>query len=167
MAKASATEKMAKLEPQKKELAKSESAPTVFGRLVVDASIAIAWVHPAQATPQTTALLERIGQGTQVVVPALWPLAIANALLTLERRKKLTADERDVALKALRALGFTTDHDMSSLAFTELSTLAQTFALSVYDAAYLELAARLKLPLACKDGALREAARQLRVSVVP
>ena len=136
-------------------------------RLVVDASIAITWVHPAQATPQTTALLEQIGQGAQIVVPALWPLEIANALLSLERRKKLTADERDTALQALQALGFTTDHDMSSLAFTELSALASTLDLSVYDAAYLELAARLKVPLACKDGPLREAARQLRVSVVP
>ena len=56
---------------------------------------------------------------------------------------------------------------MSSLAFTELSALASRLALSVYDAAYLELAARLKVLLACKDGPLREAARQLRVSVVP
>lgn len=136
-------------------------------RLVVDASIAIAWVHPGQATPQTTALLDQIGQGTQMVVPALWPLEIANALLTLERRKKLTTDERDRALKALQALGFSTDHDMSSLAFTELSALASAHALSVYDAAYLELAARLKVPLACKDGPLRVAARQLRVRVVP
>jgi hypothetical protein len=39
--------------------------------------------------------------------------------------------------------------------------------LSVYDAAYLELAARLQVPLACKDGPLREAARQIRVRVVP
>ena len=140
---------------------------TAVGRLVVDASIAIAWVHPAQATPQTTALLEQVGQGMQMVVPALWPLDVANALLTLERRKKLTADERDRALQALRALGATLDHDMSSLAFTELSALAGTLDLSVYDAAYLELAARLKVPLACKYGPLREAARQRRVRVVP
>lgn len=137
------------------------------GRLVVDASIAIAWVHPAQATPQTTALLDQIGQGAQIVVPALWSLEIANALLTLERREKLTADERNTALTSLLALGFTTDYDMSALAFTELSALASALALSVYDAAYLELAARLKVPLACKDGPLREAARKLRVSVLP
>jgi predicted nucleic acid-binding protein len=148
-----------------KAVAKATAKST--SRLVVDASIAIAWVHPGQATPQTTALLEQIGQGMQMVVPALWPLEVANALLTLERRKKLTADERETALKALQALGFTTDHDMSALAFSELSTLASTHALSVCDAAYLELAARLQVPLACKDGPLREAARQARVRVVP
>ncbi len=172
MAKGSVTKELATAQTASKEIASKgmtskETALKAFSRLVVDASIAIAWVHPAQATPQTTALLDQIGQGVQIVVPALWPLEIANALLTLERRKKLTAGERDAALKALQSLGFTTDHDMSALAFTELSVLASTLALSVYDAAYLELAARLKLPLACKDGPLRQAARQLRVRVVP
>lgn len=136
-------------------------------RLVVDASIATAWVHPAQATTQTNALLIQVGQGTRVVVPALWPLEMANVLLVLERRKKLTAEERATALKALRALAFTLDYEMSVLAFTELSQLASTLTLSIYDAAYLELALRLKLPLACKDGPLRDAARRRRVQVLP
>ena len=136
-------------------------------RLVVDASVATAWVHPAQATTQTDALLIQIGQGTKVVVPALWPLEMANVLLVLERRKKLTAEERTTALIALRALAFTLDHEMSVLAFTKLSQLGSELALSVYDAAYLELSLRLKLPLACKDGPLREAARRRRVQVVP
>lgn len=136
-------------------------------RLVVDASIAIAWVHPAQATTRTNALLDLVGQGTQVVVPALWPLEMANALLVLERRKTLTAEERVTALQALRALAFTLDFEMSILAFTELSQLASTLSLSIYDAAYLELSLRLKLPLACKDGALRDAARRRRVRVMP
>ena len=136
-------------------------------RLVVDASVATAWVHPAQATPQTNALLVQVGQGTRVVVPALWPLEMANVLLVLERRKKITAQERATALKALRALAFTLDHEMSVLAFTELSQLASALTLSIYDAAYLELALRLQLPLACKDGSLREAARRRHVRVVP
>ena len=136
-------------------------------RMVVDASIAVAWVHPGQATPETDALLAQVGQGTTVVVPALWPVEMANALIVLERRKRLTAEERAAALNALRSLAFTVDHEMSALAFTRLSQLANELALSVYDAAYLELALRLKLPLACKDGPLREAAKRRRVSVVP
>jgi predicted nucleic acid-binding protein len=136
-------------------------------RIVVDASIATAWVHPAQATTQTNALLIQVGQGTRVVVPALWPLEMANVLLVLERRKRLTAEERATALNALQALAFTLDYEMSVLAFSELSQLASTLTLSIYDVAYLELALRLKLPLACKDGPLREAARRRRVRVVP
>lgn len=136
-------------------------------RLVIDAAMAVAWVNPGQATPQTDALLAKFGQGVAAVVPALWPVEIANALLTLERRGKLTVDERAAALEALKTLDFRIDHEMSGLAFTELSRLASELALSVYDAAYLELALRLNLPLACKDGPLRDAARKRRVLVVP
>ena len=135
--------------------------------MVVDASIAIAWVHPDQATPATDALLAAIGEGTKVVVPALWPVEMANVLLVLERRRKLRADERATALAALRDLSCSVDHEMSALAFTDLSLLARELSLSVYDAAYLELALRLNVPLACKDGALRTAARKRRLTVLP
>jgi predicted nucleic acid-binding protein len=49
---------------------------------------------------------------------------------------------------------------MASLAFSRLSELSTTYRLSVYDAAYLELAHRRKLALGCKDGPLRNAAKQ-------
>ena len=136
-------------------------------RLIVDASVAIAWVHPGQATPETDALLAEVNEGAILVVPALWPVETANALVVLERRKKLTAEERDDALAALRGLAIETDHEMSVLAFTKLAQLAADHALSVYDAAYLELAVRLKIPLACKDGPLREAAKRRRVPLLP
>jgi predicted nucleic acid-binding protein len=58
------------------------------------------------------------------------------------------------------------DYEMSSLAFTKLSALAAEQELSVYDAAYFELAARQKLPLACKDGALKEAATRAQIRVL-
>ncbi len=136
-------------------------------RLVVDASLAVAWVHPGQATAQTDALLSEVGNGIAVVVPALWPVEMANVLLVLERRGKLTADERAEAMEALKALDFEIDHAMSELAFTRLSRLASELCLSVYDAAYLELALRMELPLACRDGPLRDAARKRDVPVVP
>jgi predicted nucleic acid-binding protein len=136
-------------------------------QVVVDASLAVAWVHPGQATPETDALLDRVGQGMRLVVPALWPVEVANVLLVLERRKKLTSRERGLALNALLSLRCTVDHEMSALALTDLSTLASDLTLSVYDVAYLELALRLKVPLACLDASLREAARRRRVKVVP
>lgn len=136
-------------------------------RLVVDASMAVAWIHPGQSTPQTDALLAEVGNGTTLIVPALWPVEVANVLLALERRGKLTRDERTEALETLDALGFQLDHEMSALAFTRLSQLALDLGLSVYDAAYLDLALRLKIPLASKDAPLREAARKRRISVLP
>ncbi|HRY52197.1 MAG TPA: type II toxin-antitoxin system VapC family toxin [Candidatus Paceibacterota bacterium] len=133
---------------------------------VADASVAIAWVHPAQATPETKLLLEALSDGTQVFVPAIWPLEVSNALLVLVRRRKLVSTEREAALSALQQLRVKIDHEMSSLAFTKLSAIAAEHELSVYDAAYFELAERLKLPLACKDGALRRAASRVDIRLL-
>ena len=132
---------------------------------VVDASVAIGWVHPAQATPQTESLLEAIADGATVEAPALWPLEVANALMVLRRRRKLTEDERQAGLGWLRRLPLRLDHEMALLAFSRLSELASAHELSVYDASYLELAQRKGLALACKDGPLRKAARQAGVGL--
>jgi predicted nucleic acid-binding protein len=132
----------------------------VTREFVADASVAIGWVHPGQATPETGAMLDAIEQGAVLEVPALWPLEMANALAVLARRGKLTPEERDVALGWLRRLPVRIDHEMASLAFTDLASLAASLQLSVYDAAYLELAQRRRLTLGCKDGPLRAAARR-------
>lgn len=130
---------------------------------VADASVAVAWVHPGQATPETAAMLEAIAGGATLEVPAIWSLEVANALTVLVRRRKLTDDERRIAVRQLRELPVTVDHEMAALAFTTLSDLAAEHGLSVYDAAYLELAQRRKLVLGCKDGPLRDAARRCGV----
>jgi predicted nucleic acid-binding protein len=132
---------------------------------VADASVAIGWVHPGQATKQTTAMLDAIADGATVEVPALWPLEVANALTVLQRRRKLTPDERQAGLGWLRGLPLRIDHEMALLAFSRLSDLASAHQLSVYDAAYLELAQRRRLVLGCHDGPLRKAARQAGVTL--
>lgn len=130
---------------------------------VADASVAIGWVHPAQSTKETEAMLEAIAEGAAIEVPALWPLEVANALIVLARRRKLTGAERTAAIGWLGGLRVRVDHEMSALAFTRLSALAVAHQLSVYDAAYLELAIRRGLTLGCKDGPLRKAARKAGV----
>lgn len=132
---------------------------------IADASVAVGWVHPAQATTQTAAMLDAIAEGATLEVPALWPLEVVNALAVLVRRRKLTERERQTGLGWLRGLRLRVDHDMASLAFSRLSELATTHQLSVYDATYLELAQRRKLMLGCKDGPLRAAAKQSGVSL--
>ncbi len=136
------------------------------GGFVADASIAVAWVHPAQETPQTRLLLQSVHDGAPIEVPAIWPLEISNALLVLVRRKKLLNTERQIALAALQTLAVKLDYEMSMLAFTKLSVIAEKHQLSVYDAAYFELAQRRKLPLACRDGALRQAAIRASLQVL-
>lgn len=135
------------------------------GSFVADASVAVGWVHPAQATVETVGMLDAIAEGSVLEVPALWSLEVANALSVLVRRHKLTETERRTGLGWLRGLPLRVDHDMASLAFTVLSELASAQNLSVYDAAYLELAQRRKLVLGCNDGPLRAAAKRCGVSL--
>jgi predicted nucleic acid-binding protein len=130
----------------------------VRGAFVADASVAIAWVHPAQATPETDAMLDRLAAGDSLVVPAPWPLEVANALTVLRRRRKLTHDEVRTAIEILRELPAVIDHDAAAIAFTRLADRASEFDLSVYDATYIELAKRRQLPLASNDAQMKQAA---------
>lgn len=133
---------------------------------VVDASVAVAWVHPAQATSVTNRCLDSMVDGARLVVPALWPLEVANALTVLVRRGRLTDGDRVAALRWLPALRVQVDDVSPAVAFSELARLASDYGISVYDAAYLELAARRRLPLGCGDGPLRAAARRHRVDLL-
>src|SRR5262245_53063189 len=110
-------------------------------------------------------MLDAIAEGATMEVPSLWSLEVANALVVLVRRRKLTDDERQVAFGWLRGLRVRVDHDAAALAFLRLSELAASHDISVYDATYLELALRRKLSLACKDGPLRKAAAKLGVAL--
>ncbi len=128
------------------------------GSFVADASVAIAWVHPAQATPETDAMLDRLAAGDSLVVPALWPLEVANALTVLRRRRKLTPDEARTAIEIIRELPAVIDHEAAAVAFTRLVDLASEHELTVYDATYIELATRRQLPLASNDARMKQAA---------
>jgi len=134
-------------------------------RFVVDASIAIAWVHPDQATAATQAMLASVATGAILEVPSLWHLEVANALLVLRRRGKITDRERKLALDRLGALPCAIDGDTAAVAFGSVSEVATRYDLSVYDAAYVELAQRKALPLASKDQPLLNAARRAKVTV--
>ena len=132
---------------------------------VVDASIGFAWVYPNQSSGETEKLLDLVESGS-AIVPSLWFLEVANGLLAAQRRKLLTASERRQALERLLALTFTTDEEAGRAAIRKTSDLAEKHGLSVYDAAYLEIALRRKLPLGSRDEALRKAAKRSGVTLL-
>ncbi len=123
-------------------------------------------VHPGQATAATQRLLASVREGTPVEAPALWPLEVANVLLVLVRRRKLTEIERLSSINWLNRLSIKIDYEMAHLAFTTISQLASKYSLSSYDAAYLELCLRRGIPLGCKDGPLKDAAGRCGVTVL-
>ena len=133
---------------------------------IADSSVGVAWAVHSQASAATDELLDRVAAGTPLVVPTLWPFEVANSLLVLLRRKKLLAAERDRAIAALARLPLVVDDDGPRLALGRISELAAEHGLSVYDATYLELAVRRKLPLACRDEALCKAAQGCHVKLL-
>ena len=103
-------------------------------------------------------MLARVATGDSLVVPALWPLEVANALTVLRRRRKLTPDEARTAIEIIRDLPTIIDHEAAAIAFSRLASLASELELTVYDATYIELALRRQLPLASNDAPMKQAA---------
>ena len=132
---------------------------------VVDASIAMAWVHPTQANDYANSGLKAFLVVCVVLVLCLWLLEVANVLVVLSRGARLRADEREEALRRVSKLPVAIDYEGPKYAFARIAQLAVQFGLSVCDATYLELALRTGLPLACKDETLRAAAAKARVKL--
>jgi predicted nucleic acid-binding protein len=132
---------------------------------VLDASIALAWCFADEATPATDALLSRLAD-EDAIAPALWRLEVANALTMAERRGRLSVAGLTRSVNLLQRLAVAIDVDGPDRAFRELLDLARSERLTVYDAAYLELALRLGLPLATKDAKLRKAGAGLGLALL-
>ncbi len=124
---------------------------------VLDASVTMAWCFDDEATPYTDGVQEQFS-GVRAVVPTIWPLEVANAALVGERRNRLDEARSTRFFALLGGLPIVVDDATSGKAFGDIAHLARAHNLSSYDAAYLELAIRRGLPLACLDGKLKAAA---------
>ena len=122
---------------------------------VLDNSVACGWFLENQATPYSDAIIGRL-RDERAVVPALWELEFGNVLRTACLRQRMTAEAAQRVVAQIVSLPI--DVDRQAVPVSEILGLALRFGLSSYDAAYLELALRLQLPLATADGPLRDAA---------
>lgn len=128
---------------------------------IIDASVVIAWAFKEQHATAERALA-RI-QAEEAIVPALWWYELRNVLALGERQKRLTERETARFLRDISRLTITID---SSPNEAQVLTLARRHRLTVYDAAYLELAGREALPLATLDEELAAAARAEQVALI-
>lgn len=132
---------------------------------VVDASIALAWHFVDEVTEQTDALFARTVE-EQIVVPGHWMLEVANGALMGERRKRAKASDTDTFAARLSLIDIVVDDVAAQDAFLRVLPLARNFNLTVYDALYLELAERRRLPLATLDVALAAAGRLTGIEIL-
>lgn len=133
--------------------------------LVIDSSVALAWCFEDEHTPATLELLDQITQ-TGATAPALWALEVLNGLAMAERRGRLDAARRHRLAGFLRDLPVGLDSETANQAWTATAGLAEHHRLTLYDAAYLELAQRFDLPLATLDQELRVAASALGIPLL-
>jgi predicted nucleic acid-binding protein len=99
-------------------------------------------------------------------VPMVWPHEVANALVIGIRRSHLTPEQLVHASRLLQELPIDVEAPLVSRTFDAMVRLATSYRLSVYDAAYLELAQRLRCPLATADTRLATAAKACGLTLI-
>jgi predicted nucleic acid-binding protein len=138
----------------------------VTNQFVLDASTTLAWCFPEEGSPHSQAVLDALSSNWSAVTPAIWPMEVANALLVGERRKRRTVAQVTSVLQRIAALPISVESADTYWMFGSILLLARQEALTVYDAAYLELALRRFLPLSTFDEKLKRAAEKVGIPLV-
>jgi predicted nucleic acid-binding protein len=133
-------------------------------RFVIDNSVVMTWCFADEADPYADAVLEHLKTHT-AVVPPIWSLEVVNVLLVAERRTRLTQKDSAHFLSLLAKLPIQVDPTPGEDKMRELLNLGRTQNLTSYDAACLELAMRLGIPLATLDQRLIAAAGKTGVPI--
>lgn len=133
--------------------------------LVLDASMTIAWLFDDERTDAAHEIMMRV-VANGALVPSLWRLEVANMLRNAVRRGRCDDDFAERSLTRLAQFKIRIDDETDQHAWGATRELSQEQGLTVYDAAYLELALRKALPLASCDRELIEAAERRSVEVL-
>lgn len=129
---------------------------------VLDSSVSIGWYFTDENNPYALAVLRRL-KHTCAIVPLLWRLETTNVLVTAERRGRITRAKSMELADNLSDLAIIDDTESVSQGLKAVLNLARDHGLTTYDAAYLELALRLRLPIATLDKDLTKAAEKAGV----
>lgn len=132
--------------------------------LVMDASVAVAWMVDAPVPDVASRVLRLIETGTTAVVPDLWYYEVCNSLLTAERKGRAAPALISSLVRDIERLADFLEASPTTPSL--LMAAARESGLTAYDAAYLELARRRKLPLATLDAKMRAAAQKAGIEVL-
>jgi predicted nucleic acid-binding protein len=134
--------------------------------LVIDGSTAIGFLLKDEQGVAPLQALEVIERGVSTYVPAHWSVEVANGLIMAERRKRASQADITEALALVAALPVESDDETAQRAVSDTAALARQYGLTIYDAAYLELAMRRGATLATTDHALAKAAKAAGVRLL-
>jgi predicted nucleic acid-binding protein len=133
---------------------------------VLDCSVTLSWLLPDERGAATDKLFDAL-ERTTAVAPAIWPYEVANALLVAQRRARIGDDDLLRVRRALAVLPIEVETVASDHVLNAVSEVGRQLDITCYDAAYVELATRRRLPLATLDARLRKACAAVRVEVLP
>lgn len=129
---------------------------------VLDASVAAAWALHDEHSEKAEKLLMKVCANEAICPGQLW-YEVRNALVIAERRGRMKPADSDRFLADLDTLPIEFHHGCDSVATMRL---ARAHKLTVYDAAYLQIAIEMRLPLATIDHKLETAAKKEGVRVL-
>jgi predicted nucleic acid-binding protein len=129
---------------------------------VVDASVAASWLLPDEGHTGASQAYSRL-RSDHALVPSLWWFEIRNIFVTSERRGRLDSEKTRKALALLGNLPIQQDCEPDE---ATVLRLARQYRLTVYDAAYLELAQRENVVLATLDAGLARAATSENINLI-
>ncbi len=137
-----------------------------MARFVPDASVTLAWCFEDEATSWSDAVLARLKASDEAIVPAHWPVEVANAVWVAVRSGRIVAEKASRFFDDLCALPIYIDPPSAEHTFGDVFALATRHGLTAYDAACLEAALRMGLALATLDDELRKASRAAGVPLL-
>lgn len=124
---------------------------------VLDASVTLAWAFEDEGGEYARDVLATL-KTEEAWTTSLWPLEVSNGLMAAERRGRIEPEESARFTRLLLALPIVVEPTDRRRVLEQTRVLAGRWNLSVYDAHYLELALRYRIPLATLDQGLRQAA---------
>ncbi|MGD0680642.1 MAG: type II toxin-antitoxin system VapC family toxin [Terracidiphilus sp.] len=129
---------------------------------VLDASISAVWALADESSPLAEIAANRL-KNEIALVPPLWWYEVRNLLVINERRQRMTVGESALFLELLSSFPIQVDPVEDEQTIFRCS---RQYRLSFYDAAYLSVALRNRLPIATLDKDLRDAALAAGVSLL-
>jgi predicted nucleic acid-binding protein len=133
--------------------------------LVLDSSVTLAWLYSDERNEAAQNVLDTV-KDSGAWVTSIWRLEVGNSLQLAVRRRRISAEFRDASLADLALMNINTDSETDMFVWSTTLRLAERYNLTLYDAAYLELAQRRDLPLASLDRDLRAAGSALKITLL-
>ena len=134
---------------------------------VLDNSVTMRWCFEETATAYSDSVYQKLAEGAEAVVPVIWLYEVISVLAKAQKSKSIASEKAEAFLSELRSsVTIRVDWDGSDRILTDVHKLAVTNRLSGYDAAYLELALRKRMPLASLDEDLKRAAIASGINLV-